>query len=772
MEYAAHISDGEIQTVREHCRNTAEYCSGFCLAAGASNFGRLLGYLHDVGKLTSEFNEYIHGRSSIRRGELDHSYGGARYIMELFGSAYRDIAMLAGRVIISHHGLHDWLDDSCGDYFSRRISESRGYEEIKSNISCVVDETELEQLVAAADAEYKEIRSRIKALSRNSTEFAFYLGMLERFLQSALIDADRTDTAEYMSDTKFPEADTCNLWREMKSAMANRLACFADRADIISLQRKSISDRCAAFAKNDVRICRLIVPTGGGKTLSSLRFAIDYCIQHGMERIVYTAPFMSILEQNSDEIRGIAGDRAFVEHYSNAMAELEEDNLNEYSEYELHTERWDSPVIATTMVQFLNTLFLGRTTSVRRMHRLAKSVIIIDEVQSVPLKCVHLLNLAVNFLSHICGATVVLCSATQPVKEETAFPMLVDRNSSMSGDYSEDFEVFRRTDIIPVLTPYGFSCEETADFCFGAFSEQGNLLVIVNTKSTALKLYEMLKSRCSSEMAVIHLSTNMCPQHRRDKIAEMRRLLDDNQPLICVTTQLIDAGVDISFRCVVRSAAGLDNAAQAAGRCNRHGEADRICPVYLVYIREENLNSLREISQAQGITRQIVNSGGYTDLQSVEAVSDYFGRLYRREKEQLSYIASNPATSLLDLLSLDKIRYDASKKTTSRYCSQAFATAGRMFEVIDSRTIDVIVPYDGKAEEIIQQLSSAQGNYTLLLRQAQKYTVGIYSSTRYKLEQGNALRMLPCGAVILDKHYYDDVIGVNLECNEREILVY
>ena len=189
-------------------------------------------------------------------------------------------------------------------------------------------------------------------------------------------------------------------------------------------------------------------------------------------------------------------------------------------------------------------------------------------------------DLAINFLAYICGSAIVLCTATQPSTEDVPHPVILDKAESITGDYSADFEVFKRTEIIPVITPYGYSYEEASDFCMDKFAEAGNLLVIVNTKSAALKLYRLLKERCGSEAEVSHLSTNMCPQHRREKIEYIRSMLD-KKPVICVTTQLIEAGVDISFKCVVRSLAGLDSAVQAAGRCNRHGENNEICPVYL-----------------------------------------------------------------------------------------------------------------------------------------------------------------------------------------------
>lgn len=644
--YAAHINnDNKIQTVDEHSYNTAKLCKEYCSSLGGRNIGKLQGLLHDAGKLTPKFNSYIRGDPSIRRGEIDHSYAGAKYMDEISDNGSKAVAWFIARTIISHHGLHDWVDNNCNDYFKDRIAKDEDYESVKTNIPAIINEKIIQDLLSKSSEEYMGLKNKIKNVAKkNKIEYAFYLGMLERIFQSALIDADRTDTARFMNGdhTSF-EINTENLWKDMHNRLEETLKSFEGMNDPISIWRRSISQRCLEFAKNDVKVCRLVVPTGGGKTLSSMRFAINYCIKNNMNRIIYVAPFMSILEQNSDEIRKVAEDKFFIEHHSNALLNFElNGESNEYKEYELHTERWDSPVIATTMVQFLNTLFSDKISSVRRMHHLSKAVIIIDEVQSIPPKCVNLFNLAVNFLTNICGAVVILCSATQPVNEGTLYPMLIDKNFSMTGDYSKDFEITKRVNVIPKIDPRGYSYDKAARFCSEKFAETGNILIIVNTKSAAFNLYERIKKRVNSNIDIIYLSTNMCPQHRKEKIQFMHNLLNQDKPVICIATQLIEAGVNISFRCVIRSISGLDNIAQAAGRCNRHGEAGKVCPVYIIKLKEEKLGSLPEITIAQEITQQMIDSEKYSDLLAPNTISDFFRRLYAQEKKQLLYNVCSP----------------------------------------------------------------------------------------------------------------------------------
>ena len=775
MEFTAHISEDKLreQSVKEHCLATAGLCAEYCALFDAENIGRLCGLLHDVGKLCVDFDDYIREKNSMKRGSIDHSYAGAKYITELADREHSAAARLIARVIISHHGIHDWVDDDGRDYFNMRIANDERYEEIKSNIHLIADEAEILALLDKAAKEYAEIKQKIKNIYQTMEEAAFYFGLLERMIESALMDADRSDTAAFMDNIEMPESKgDKKLWEEMQKKLQNKLDGFSGQTDAISLQRRSISDRCAAFAKKDVHICRMIVPTGGGKTLSSLRFAIEYCIEHGMNKIVYTAPFMTILEQSSKEIREVSDDENFIEHHSNALAE-KDDDVEEYKDYELHTERWDKPVIATTMVQLLNTFFLGKSSSVRRFHRLAKSVLIIDEVQSLPLKCVNIFDLALNFLAYICGTVVVLCTATQPATDDVKCPIIIDEEESMTGDHSKDFEVFKRTEIIPFKAPYGYSYEEAAEFCAEKFEQNNNLLVIVNTKSSALKLYKLIKENVGDGAVIMHLSTNMCPKHRREKIDQLRSLLNENKPVICVTTQLIEAGVDISFRCVVRSAAGLDNIVQAAGRCNRHGENAEKCPVYIVKLKEEKLGSLKDIKTAQDITQHMTEYGKYTDLSSPQAVSDYFKKLYDMENGNLSYSVLKEET-LLNLLALNKNWYEMlpNPKTCSKLESQAFKTAGALFKVIDENTQDVIVPYNDDAREIIRELESGECDIPKTLRKAQKYMVSVYNGTERKLYENHAIRTLPSGAVVLDKSYYKDEFGVDLEGSEHELLEY
>jgi len=780
--FTAHIDiNGKEQSVEEHLLNTSILSYKYASKIGLGKIAELQGMLHDIGKLTEDFNCYIHGDSKYRRGELDHSFAGAKYLFELAEKMksveLTETARIISHTIISHHGIHDWIKDDGKDYFEERIAETERYNEIIENYHKISsDDLIIEKLRASAE-EYCNIISKIKLLSlstgsteKNRENFSFYNGMLERFLQSFLIDADRTDTASFISGESEPIICEKN-WKLMKANLEEKLGTFSSKQDKISLQRKSISERCEKFADHEVGVCRLIVPTGGGKTLSSLRFAIEYCNRYDKERIFYIAPFMSILEQNSDEIRSITGDEIFLEHHSNVLYEIKDDK--ELAEYQHKIDKWDMPVIATTLVQFLNTLFSNKTSSVRRFHQLSNSVIIIDEVQSIPLFCVNLFNLAMNFLSKICGCTVVLCSATQPTFDSTDTPLIYDERRDMTGDYYEDFNVFRRTELIPEIIPGGYSYEQASSYCYEKFQKYGSSLIIVNTKEAASKVYKNIRSQILDDTKVVHLSTNMCPKHRKDVIAEIRNCLNKGRKIICVTTQLIEAGVDISFACVIRSLSGMDNAAQAAGRCNRHGERGEVSPVFIININEEKIKYLKEIQMAQCISEQIFENEKFDEYLSPETMAVYFNKLFQSEKNNLSYTVKEKQTTILDLLSLNKKSWDIYKKSP-RFSSQAFETAGKAFEVICSDTYGVLIPYNEEADNLILDLNDDISNeeFIRLSRKAQKYTVSLYAGQYRKLKDSQAVEQLKSGVVVLRKNYFDMETGINSEGIVPELMIY
>lgn len=781
FNFTAHIRENsnKIQTVKAHCFGVADKAERYACAIGACHIAKLQAITHDIGKLRDDFDAYVKGENNIKRGEIDHCYAGARYIVELARQTgdkkLIDTSRFIARIVMSHHGLHDWVDENGDMYFDRRIEKNEKYDEIKENVHSLMSDGEMLEILKRASEEYIKIKASIMTLGgKSNVKKAFYMGQFERLMLSVLVDADRTDTADFQMNKQTEFSYTEDIWSAFCGSMDAQCRIFKKKTDYISKLRSDISDRCAAFANHEVGICRLIVPTGGGKTISSLRWALNYCKKYDKERIFYIAPYMSILEQNSDVIKDVVGESYFLEHHSDIIASIEE--KDELEAYELRTDKWDVPVIATTFVQFLNTFFLGTMSSVRRMHRLCNAVIIIDEVQAVPTKCVSLFNLAMNFISKIGNSSVVLCSATQPSLEETDYPIMIDTQESMTGDYSEDFRAFRRNQLISAVRRSGYTYAEAAEFCIGKCKEEGSVLFVVNTKTAAFHIYQLLCNADLKDTNMIHISTNMCPEHRRKTIKYLRECLEGKQRVICVTTQLIEAGVDISFPCVLRSLAGMDNAAQAAGRCNRSGEFGRSCRVYLVNLCEEKLGNLIEIKMAQDVSRRMLAVDRYEDMLAVDTMTDYFRLYYDVRKEELNYNVDDAgvATDLLNLLSIDRYRWELKHGPRYITCAQAFKTAGKQFHVIEENTTSVIVPYDEAAKQLILALNTDlySDEIIKLLRQAQKYVVGIYENTKKALDEKGALYTLKSGAIAIREEFYDNKLGIVVEGRPMDVMIF
>lgn len=796
-EFTAHIREnGESQSVEEHCRNTAMLAEYFAKSSQASAIAYLSGLLHDWGKACQDFADYIHGRNNMSRGEIDHCFAGARYLDEYVkcqdDPLMKRTAGLIGRVILSHHSMHDWIDGAGESYFSRRIRKEERYSEIKKNLETFFSTDDLMERLTAAKIEYGSIRKKIFKISdEDNVKAAFYLGMFERYMKSVLVDADRTDTAFFQNDSvHFDKTKTAldiemsamsgrmKLWDDLSERVEGLSSQYKAKQDRISILRSDISERCRVFSEHEVSICRLIVPTGGGKTLSSLRFAVNYCKNHNKERIFYIAPYMSILEQNSGEFRKILGEENVLEHHTDVLSSLEGEE--ELQAYELHTEKWDQPVIATTLVQFLNALFSERMDCLRRFHKLANAVIIIDEVQSLPIKCTYLFNLAMNYLAKICKSCIVLCTATQPTFEQLEYPLLLDENSSMTGEYEDDFKNLSRSCLVPLLKEGGYTYDEAASFCRQKYAEHKSVLFIVNTKMAALEIFKKLKDLDDEkDRRVYHLSNNMCPNRRKLVIDKIKKGLQEHKRIICITTQLIEAGVDISFPCVIRSLAGLDRLAQAAGRCNRHGEWKKCCNVYVLNLSEEKVSLLPDISQPQNISGMIMRNRNYPDLMSISTMDAFFKKYYSERREDLAYKVDDGGikTNLVEMLSLNRSGRLKDTKEPSKYCRQAFKTAGTLFQVIENLTVPVIVPDNDEAREIISQLAEykSMDETKKILRKLQKYTVEVYKNQFSRLKESHAISVVEvfgCAVYVLDEEFYDPKVGIKLEGEEAKLLLY
>lgn len=788
MKFIAHrrlSADGSIteQPLRQHGESAAEIASAALADVGLEHAGRLAALLHDSGKATADFQAYLSGESGKRRGSVIHTFQGCRYLLERYHNgddAHRRLcAELLAYAVGAHHGLFDCVDSEHKLGLRYRMEKADiAYDEAVENFlsSCAEPET-LDRLFEQAQAEITAVANKLASRFLDDGEFSFEVGMLARLLLSAVIEGDRRDTAEFMNDAQIPQwpADMRPVWQARMAFLEEKLRGFSS-ATSIARARQEISRQCRAAGEKPGGVYRLNVPTGGGKTLASLRFALAHAQKHNLRRIIFTSPLLSILEQNAEVIRAFVGDDSLIlEHHSNVVQT--EQTGEALDERELLLETWTAPIIITTLVQLLNTLFSGKTSAIRRFHALCSSVLVIDEVQTVPTKMLTLFNLAIRFLTEICGATVVLCSATQPCLEQAAHPLEHAPEALVAYDEAL-WEPFRRTKIEPIG---GFRQAELPGLIRQLMQQAESLLVVCNKKSEAAELFRQLHTE---PWQCFHLSAGMCVQHRRDTLKALRSALQRGQKTLCISTQVIEAGVDISFQRVLRLAAGMDSVVQSAGRCNRNGEEAQLQPVYLADCCDETLGKLPDIQRAKTATAALLDAyekdparfGG--DLASDAAIAYYYRQLYR-EMGRTTLAQDYPlksGTSLYDLLSMNEKYADERCAGAEEFCLwQAFKEAGQAFAVFDSDTTDVLVPY-GDGRRLIEGLCSQKAEYDLacraaLLQEAKGYTVPLYGWQREKLERCGGLRLICGGSVFtLCDGFYDVHTGLVAETGQYEFL--
>lgn len=810
--------DGVEQNLRAHLEETSNLAGKFASKIGLSKCGELVGLLHDIGKATSEFDYYIRSATGLidpdedeyvdaseKKGKIDHSSAGAQVVYRYFsdkGDKSLFASQILSLIIASHHsGLIDCLSTYGEDNYSRRMNKSDKKTRTKEaelnldrTIKCKLDK------LLSNDELVNQINQKIisiREIKDSKETILFKIGLLTKFLFSCLIDADRLNTADF----EFPDKAVLRnqghyiSWPVLIKRLDLHLSKFENKSKIDML-RQNISDNCLDYSNRPKGLYQLTVPTGGGKTLSSLRFALHHAEKHQMERIIYIIPYTSIIDQNADVARRILEDktengkylnRVVLEHHSNLTPEKEN------SRQKLLSENWDAPVVFTTMVQFLESFFGYGTRSTRRMHQLANAVIIFDEIQTLPVRYVHLFNTSIRFLIKCCGSTVVLCTATQPLLDQVKpeqRALQIKPDQQMIPDVQKLFRELKRVDVYDRRKNGAWTDQEVAKLAEQELQETGSVLIIVNTKKSALNLFRLLYKHPGTE--VYHLSTNMCPAHRMDVLDSIRECLPDKKPVLCVSTQLIEAGVDIDFGTVIRYLAGMDSIAQAAGRCNRNGTRTEPGRVIIVNPQEENLEYLKDIKIARDKAERVLEEykadskhfdGDILGLKAMEQFYQYY--FYDRKEEMCYKFGSNSpagrADNLFDLLSINQISVQeyqrvetASPKIPLR---QSFMTAAKAFQAIDSPARGVIVPYGEEGERIINELSAAFDidKQYLLLKQAQRYSVNIYPYTFDKLVKQKIINEVQKGSDIfyLCKQYYNNDYGLGgTAINEMEFLNY
>ena len=693
-EYIAHIKelekDWDIQTIDEHAEGVASLAGQAASAFHASAWAELCGKWHDLGKYSSEFQQHIKAASGYDLalhdpGKVDHATAGAVFARQLLGQEglYLPIAYC----ICGHHaGLHDY--DGAG----------------AANLHHHLQETD--KMERLPDKLLAQNLPHLPIPNVPREDFPCFWNLWIRMLFSCLVDADSLDTERFMNPEQYASRGQFDDLPVLKERLDRYLRKFEGCAPtLLNRTRAHIQSLCRESGRGAQGIYSLTVPTGGGKTLSSMLWALEHALANGCRRIIIAIPYTSIVVQTASVLKGIFGEDNVVEHHSNADLDSEDDRRGK-----LATENWDAPIIVTTNVQLFESLYANKRSRCRKLHNIVNSILILDEAQMLPPENLHPIVDVLKSLQKYFGVSILLTSATQPALAGTIGTGKAKFEGMQAKEIMPDtatlFEQLRRVDIQFAQHPYSY------DSLARELVTHGQVLCVVNSRRDARMLYDAVNAICN--VPVIHLSRMMCQQHIMDRIEEIRDKLSPEHcsPVIVISTQLIEAGVDIDFPRVYRAMAGLDSIAQAAGRCNREGLQHRGQVVVFDFEEARSRGLMRKAAEAADDLIQ----QGKTDFLDPWVTEEFFRNYYGK-------------LNTTDQAEIKKHLYNL---------HPAFASAAANFRLIDKEGLTVFVPY-GEGIGLIHDLQ--QGCLSSgLMRRLQRFSVNIPESDKHKiLELGGGM---------------------------------
>ena len=819
------------QSLVEHLIEVGIRASKLGKEIGLEAFMKLAGYLHDSGKADRSFQAYI--RKQTKR-QVNHSSAGGRALEDLItcnqelcvlrnNKVFRYFKEILTYIIFAHHGLYDLVSygETEHNTYRRLQYDKDDIYYYKEDVLPFVHSFDvslqekgdngLAELIKNAYEEFKAVYSNLLRLSDKNTdrerlreEKDYYISCLTRLCLSILKEADIYDSANAFCHPKqhlWEEAERLMEWVEASERIEHMYHQYENSTEPLEINkvRNNLANLVKNAAKeNDCGIFKLELPTGAGKTKAGLRYALTNAREYNRSRIFYITAYLSVLEQNAADIRSIIDkDEVILEHHSNMTEELKQEyeSSEDKAEYEYKVyvkDSWENLIILTTMVQFFNTLFKDKSVNIRRFCKLINSVIIIDEIQSLPIKVLSNFNLMMNFMKEIMHCNIVHCTATQPVLDSAAmnyriyYGNLQDDKALIVDIDLNNMECFQRVDFYNLTGSDArteLSTKELSAYIEAELNVFDSCLVVLNTKAAVASLYDYLDANLSG-VEIIYLTTNLCAAHRLDAISDMKEELLENRrrhthnKIVCISTQLIEAGVDVDFDVVFRSLAGIDSLIQCAGRCNREGKlilngSFVHGKLYIIRYLEESLSNLQEIKATsdaseyalrrwEGIQHEETNIVRMDELQI-----PYFAKYYVENKCKLDYTDTKRNSNMLEELGRNQPARDAYYMGIhggqKPVMFQAFKTAAENFELIGQETIGVIVNY--KNQTLLDQLEMVMekldySGINNLLQQLQRYTVNMYIST--KLKQF-ITKDEDFDVYLLQKEYYNGKRGVVMD---------
>lgn len=703
------------QTLADHLNNVADLAAFFTNKFGMSPYGRVLGLLHDAGKASHAFQKRLHGNSH----HVDHSTAGAKVALDKYGDM---LGFYLGYCIAGHHsGQPNGIGGESPSLEKRIRRDIEPYSAFNTLVETGEITLPSEENFASPLIPNRKF-SDIAETRKQSLAFSLYV--LNRMLYSSLVDADYLDTETHMrSDlAQIRNQNTYATLQQLLGSLDKKLAEFKANDSFVNKARQSVLLDCIQAAKLPQGLFTLTVPTGGGKTLSSLAFALRHALLNNMERIIVAIPFVSIVEQTAAVLKEIFGAENVLEHHSNYDF-VDIDDENEASDlaqkHRLTTQNWDAPIIVTTNVQLFESLFANRPGKSRKIHNIANSVVILDEAQTLPDPLLTPTLAMLEELSFAYNTSVVLCSATQPALDmQWAFG-------------SSPQEIITHTELFDVAfgsrVTYEMLGDLDSDQLINFLVNQKQALCIVGTKDEARQIYDsvvdhyfddgaLVDKNLASQKGIFHLSASMTPQHRSSTIKAIRKRLKEHDACLVISTQLIEAGVDIDFPVVFRELAGMDSIVQAAGRCNREGrqECGQI-KVFEYSVDGERQKSTDWLEKMKMISRDLIRQNcGVIDG---SLILPFFEKRYRTEETDAKDIFKHlSAESIID--EEEGIRTIPFEQVARDYC------------IIDDDSVPLFIPWGDQARELLKELLASDNQGALAMR-LQQYSISV---PRYKIQ--------------------------------------
>lgn len=717
MSYLAHISEDKEreQTVIEHLKGTAGLAGKFADSFHCKEWGYGIGLLHDIGKFSNKFQQRLHGGSIT-----DHASAGAREL-------YHRKNYIGAYCISGHHsGLLD----------GGSAADAGGEATLKGRMEKTLEDYHDFQ---------KEIEIPVfpKIPLRQLGNGGFCLSFFIRMMFSCLVDADFLDTEAFMTNGAV-KRDGFDSIEKLYERLLSYVEPWLENSssDTVNGRRTQILKNCLEIGKEEKGIYQLTVPTGGGKTISSLAFALQQAKRHDMERIIYVIPYTSIIEQNAQVFRNILGDNNVLEDHCNVTYEDREERNMQQLAIQLAAENWDCPVVVTTNVQFFESLFANKTSKCRKLHHIANSVVIFDEAQMLPANYLKPCLQTISELVYNYQCSAVLCTATQPALKQF-FPSQIPVREICS-DVGSHFEFFRRT----LLEQTGELPENTL---IQRLKSQSQVLCILNSRKRVQRIYEALQE----EEGTFHLSTFMYPLHRREVLEVIKIRLKQGLPCRLIATSLVEAGVDFDFKMVFRELVGVDSVIQAAGRCNREGvyKKEECKTVVFTLEKEEGLSIPQTLKLPIQIAGQIMEL--YEDITSPEAIEEYFKRLYYVKGEGLD---------TKDIIG----QLEAGRKSGLF----PFASLAKQFRLIENNTHTILIDQEPEAIMIANRIRWGECSRQLM-REAGQYCIQIYDQDFEALNGAGRLEAVGMDLHLLrNKEQYTQQKGLEIQVERGEAVIF